>query len=154
MTVNIGQGGNCAIEGAAALANSLHSLVTSHRGEELTTAAIYDALYRYEGLQRPRVQEVFDIASKMTRLQGLESPKGYAFLVASLFRATPLADTSSGLFLKTCTLNYLPKPSRINVSTALEATGRMSNLAKNVFSFLIGWSLCYLAFGRRLIFSQ
>ena len=65
MTPNMGQGGNNAIESAAALANNLARL------ESLDLAAIKKVLLNYENDRRMRANAVAVAANDFTRLEAL-----------------------------------------------------------------------------------
>lgn len=110
MTVNLGQGGNSAIESAAALANALNEANLSHRGDRVSQEEIEMALSNYQEFRRPRLAKIAHAAYEITRMQALEGIKSWLFLSQVFFDNTLLADLSTEQFLGTVLLNYIRRP--------------------------------------------
>lgn len=109
MTVNLGQGGNCAIEGAASLANALNALITSCRGEKPTMADIDSVLRSYQSSQKPRIKSIAKAAWDLTRVQYFEHPKTWLFLASTFSFVDPIKQAGINMYLDTHTINYLPQ---------------------------------------------
>lgn len=136
MTVNLGQGGNCAIEGAAALANALNALITSCRGEKPTMADIDSVLRSYQSSQKPRIKSIAKAAWDLTRVQSFEHPKTWLFLASTFSFVDPIKQAGINMYLDTHTINYLPRPSRLPDSAALSTSSGVSGLTKVIWGFL------------------
>ncbi|GAQ05406.1 hypothetical protein ALT_2727 [Aspergillus lentulus] len=70
MTPNLGQGANCAIEDAAALANKLHdALRAKHPGDKLYDDEIEDVLSEFSNIQVKRISRIYNVSWIAARLQ-------------------------------------------------------------------------------------
>ncbi|KAL3480509.1 hypothetical protein BJX99DRAFT_244257 [Aspergillus californicus] len=72
MTPNMGQGGNCAIESAASLANRLKTFVDLP-GPSYSTSDLHDALSAWSTARQPRARKICRAANQMTRVEAWES---------------------------------------------------------------------------------
>ncbi|CAI7645476.1 unnamed protein product [Penicillium pancosmium] len=120
MTVNLGQGGNGAIESAAALANALNEANLSRRGDRVSQEEIETALSNYQEFRRPRLSNIAHAAYEITRIQALEGIKPWVFLSTLYFDSTMLANLSTEQFLGTVLLNYIRRPIRLDNSLWLQ----------------------------------
>ncbi|KAJ5775469.1 uncharacterized protein N7511_000480 [Penicillium nucicola] len=69
MTPNMGQGGNSAIESAAALANHLAALSKESSSNYIPLTRIQAGLYNWQTARQPRAKEVWTKANGLTRLE-------------------------------------------------------------------------------------
>ncbi|KAF7180409.1 hypothetical protein CNMCM7691_009577 [Aspergillus felis] len=70
MTPNLGQGANCAIEDAAALANKIHdALRAKHPGHRLCDEEIENVLSEFGNVQVERISKVYNVSRIAVRLQ-------------------------------------------------------------------------------------
>jgi 2-polyprenyl-6-methoxyphenol hydroxylase-like FAD-dependent oxidoreductase len=69
MTPNIGFGGNCGIESAAALANAIHSIVDSSHGQRPSNALVEERLQAYQRKREKRANGAVVSAGEVTRMQ-------------------------------------------------------------------------------------
>src|SRR5450755_4543274 len=83
MTPNIGQGGNNAIESAAALANSVKRMRSNTSGSAPPSHAhIISSLQSYQKTRELRTKAILEIANMMTRVEGL---KGFPERMLALY---------------------------------------------------------------------
>ncbi|OQD97819.1 hypothetical protein PENSOL_c011G01140 [Penicillium solitum] len=124
MTVNLGQGGNSAIESAAALANALNEANLCRRGDRVSQEEIEMALSNYQESRRPRLVTIGRAAFEIARSQALEGLKPWLFFSRVFFDNTFLADLSTEQFLGTVLLNYIRKPIRLDNSLWLQGNNQ------------------------------
>jgi len=74
MTPNIGQGGNNAIESAAALTNSLEMLLRSSTSTKPSYKSIKNALEAFQRHREIRTKGILTAANKITRIDALKGP--------------------------------------------------------------------------------
>lgn len=113
MTPNLGQGGNSAIESAAALANSLASLLQASHESSPAVEELNKCLQSWQEKRRPRVQAIFKSAYSLTRLEALSTLKSKAiahYLMPYLEHY--LVDKSSRTFVGATKIDYLPPPAK------------------------------------------
>ncbi|PYI23585.1 monooxygenase [Aspergillus violaceofuscus CBS 115571] len=113
MTPNLGQGGNSAIESAAALANSLASLLQASHESSAAIEELNYCLQSWQEKRRPRVQAIFKSAHSLTRLEALNTLKDKAiahYLMPHLEHY--LVDKSSRTFVGATKIDYLPPPAK------------------------------------------
>lgn len=124
MTVNLGQGGNSAIESAAALANALNEANLCRRGDRVSQEEIEVALSNYQESRRPRLVTIARASYEITRSQALEGLTPWLFLSRVFFDNTFLAGLSTEQFLGTVLLNYIRKPIRLDNSLWLQGNNK------------------------------
>lgn len=70
LTINLAFGGNSALESTAAFVNVLNrELKALPAGEKLSQETISEAFEEYQGLRKPRMKKVLNLAYQLTRLQ-------------------------------------------------------------------------------------
>lgn len=79
MTPNAGQGGNAAIESAAAVANSIKAMVDRGKGRRPTYEQVKSCLSDYQRIREKRTSEIVKFANKLTRIQALNSFGDFLF---------------------------------------------------------------------------
>ncbi|KAK4210230.1 hypothetical protein QBC37DRAFT_322572 [Rhypophila decipiens] len=111
MTPNIGQGGNWAIESAAALTNELHALMKSTSSP--TLAQLQTALKAYEESRHARTKEVVSAAGLATRVEAFANPllRLFAMYVAPN-AGDILVDMHCEAVCDAPRLDFLPLPRR------------------------------------------
>ncbi|KAM7200786.1 hypothetical protein V8F33_003717 [Rhypophila sp. PSN 637] len=111
MTPNIGQGGNWAIESAAALTNQLHALMKSTSSP--TLAQLQTALDAYEESRHARTKEVVSAAGLATRVEAFANPllRLFAMYVAPN-AGDILVDMHCEAVCDAPRLDFLPLPQR------------------------------------------
>ncbi|PYH87701.1 FAD/NAD(P)-binding domain-containing protein [Aspergillus ellipticus CBS 707.79] len=75
MTANMGMGANCAIEGAASLANTLAKVVHDSPTNAVSVEDIHRALKGWEAKRKPRLEEICRSANGLTRIEALATWK-------------------------------------------------------------------------------
>lgn len=118
MTPNMGAGGNCAIESAASLANSLHELIMSSSPAEHRPSppveAIRQALRKYQETRRVRALATVRASNLVTRLDALSGR--LAHIIAHCFLPISggdmLIDWACDAWIGAQRLDYLPVPLR------------------------------------------
>ncbi|KAL4877357.1 hypothetical protein BJY04DRAFT_198250 [Aspergillus karnatakaensis] len=75
MTVVIGQGGNQAIESAAALTNSLVRTLSRPRVDRLATEEIQTIFQQVQELREPRVRMAMEMSAQRQRQDAMETPE-------------------------------------------------------------------------------
>ncbi|KAL4902288.1 hypothetical protein BDW74DRAFT_180789 [Aspergillus multicolor] len=112
MTPNMGQGGNSAIESAAALANSLSSLL-SHFGTAVPVEQIDRCLQLWQAKRRPRAQTICNKARSLTRLEALDTLKDKLVGLYLLpYLDEYVANLTSETIIDATKVDYLPVPVR------------------------------------------
>jgi 2-polyprenyl-6-methoxyphenol hydroxylase-like FAD-dependent oxidoreductase len=120
MTPNSGSGGNSAIEGAAALANELHSLVQHNRrpGSSVPTESISTALSNYQKTRQIRASATVTAANYVTRFHAL---RGLAEYISANYlmpySGDLLVDLASDTWIGAVRIRYLPLPQRSMLGT-------------------------------------
>jgi hypothetical protein len=114
MTPNIGQGGNNAIESAAALANSVKRMRSNTSGSAPPSHAhIISSLQSYQKTRELRTKAILEIANMMTRVQGL---KGFPERMLALYIGPNAGDFFTNLATENTVgaekLEYLPDTER------------------------------------------
>jgi hypothetical protein len=108
-----GQGGNNAIESAAALANSIIEAGRCAASGISSLKAITPSLELYESSRRYRANETCAIASKLTRIEAMEGLMGKFICKYVLPRVgDKVADEACETIVGATKLNYLPIPRR------------------------------------------
>jgi 2-polyprenyl-6-methoxyphenol hydroxylase-like FAD-dependent oxidoreductase len=74
MALNIGTGGNAAIESVAVLANELTSLLQTCNGDLPTEYQIESCFQAYQKRREPRANLIVDIAGEITRMEAMDGP--------------------------------------------------------------------------------
>ncbi|CZR68336.1 related to hydroxylase [Phialocephala subalpina] len=113
MTPNMGQGGNSAIESAAALANSLHEINEGNKRAKPSLGKLRNALKRYEQSRQFRAKRICDTANDLTRLEAFATLKHKIIGKYILPRAGDfLADSQCDVMIGATKLDILPVPPR------------------------------------------
>lgn len=120
VTPNFAFGGNCAIEGVAALANALHKALHASPNGQLDQPAISAALAEYEARQKPRVKKIFDMCYYATRMQAWDGLLMHFIsrVVVPLLGDERVADQTAKLVKGGVRLDYLPVPEHPSGSCA------------------------------------
>ncbi|CZR65573.1 uncharacterized protein PAC_15473 [Phialocephala subalpina] len=118
MTPNAGNGGNSAIESAAALANSIKSLLGDSGTDKPSLPAIVNCLKEYHASRKIRTSQIIKSGNDLTRLHALKDFKNkvmahYVVPHSGDFAANLMSDTMIGATL----ISYLPPPSRSLIAT-------------------------------------
>ncbi|ERF72896.1 hypothetical protein EPUS_08704 [Endocarpon pusillum Z07020] len=113
MTPSIGQGGNFAIESAAALTNRLYALAQSHRRSRPGFKEVESTLADYQDRRHQRAQEVYDAAAITTRLETLKTP-WHRFMQMQVVprMGDMLVDVHCQVLIQAPQLDFLPVPPR------------------------------------------
>jgi 2-polyprenyl-6-methoxyphenol hydroxylase-like FAD-dependent oxidoreductase len=74
MTINIGSGGNTAIESAAAFANSVVAIAKEAEKTPISNERIAVHLQRYQQRREKRAAAITEMSAAVTRLQALDGP--------------------------------------------------------------------------------
>ena len=113
MTPNIGQGGNAAIESAAALSNSLKRLLSNATYEQPSFEEVTHSLRSFQKIREVRAKGTFEISNKMTRVEAL---KGLPERMLALYISPYTGDWFGNLASHGCVgaekLEYLPDTER------------------------------------------
>src|SRR4051812_27855510 len=113
MTPNIAQGGNAAIESAAALSNSLKRLLGNATCEQPSFEEVTHSLRSFQKIREVRAKGTVEISNKMTRVEAL---KGLPERMLALYISPYTGDWFSDLAAHACVgaekLEYLPDPER------------------------------------------
>ncbi|KAF7503254.1 hypothetical protein GJ744_004045 [Endocarpon pusillum] len=150
MTPNIGQGGNWAIESAAALTNQLYILVQSHRQSHPSLQEIKSALADYQHSRRQRTQEVCNTAGFATRLEAFRTP-GHRFIQMHVIPrlGDMLVDVHCQNVLEAPKLDFLPVPPRSLCGTmpfqTAETALQKENILRSIFYMAPLFCLCGVA---------
>src|ERR1700730_2800836 len=72
MTPNLGQGGNSAIESAAALSNSLKRLLSNATYERPSFEDVTHSLRSFQKIREVRAKGAFEMSNKMTRVEAMK----------------------------------------------------------------------------------
>ncbi|KKK13518.1 hypothetical protein ARAM_006151, partial [Aspergillus rambellii] len=113
MTPNFGQGANCAIEDAAALASLLHNLIYVNQTHELSDQQIVQALQEYQNARYTRMQHLYKDSWTVCRLHARDGlfnrllGRYYAPYAANL-----PADMASRAYADGETIQFLSLPGR------------------------------------------
>ena len=113
MTPNFGQGANCAIEDAAALASLLRTLVRGNPSHQPSLVQIRDTLQAYQDKRYPRVRGIYDDSWTVCRIHSRDGLLNK--LVGRYYTQwnTSLpANIASKVFVGGETLSFLPVPVR------------------------------------------
>nr|A0A455LLW7.1 RecName: Full=FAD-dependent monooxygenase atnK; AltName: Full=Arthripenoid biosynthesis cluster protein K [Arthrinium sp.]AYO60884.1 FAD-dependent monooxygenase AtnK [Arthrinium sp.] len=149
MTPNIGQGGNWAIESAAALTNKLHSLMKTTR--QPTTEQISDTLIEYEQSRQVRTKEVCTTAGFATRLEAFEKfwHRPMALYVVPL-AGDMLVDVHCQSVAEAPKLDFLPPPElslkQDTIFQAVQFDQQGPHLVSRVLRATPLLALCFAAF--------
>lgn len=156
MTVNLGQGGNSAIEDAAGLANALNKL-NKEGGSNLSTANIVTALKSYENERRPRLTSVAENAATQCRVQDIDGPQYY--LMATMMRHLqyPCVRMGAEMFATGTLIDFLPQPQGFDRPKVLKNTKEYPMFTKdfrdamNLFG-VVAAVACFAAFRTKIPF--
>ncbi|KAL0256828.1 hypothetical protein SLS55_007637 [Diplodia seriata] len=112
VSVNAGQGGNSAIEDAAACANALNAAVKASspsRGpSSLSLAEITTALGRYQDARLPRMLKINSASRDLCRIQGAEGIRHALFVAVSWLKSAPWMEMQEDVVRGAVTLDFLP----------------------------------------------
>ncbi|RDW72366.1 FAD-dependent oxidoreductase [Aspergillus mulundensis] len=113
MTPNLGQGGNSAIESAAALANCLARLLQSSSDPTVSYTELDNYLQSWQEKRRPRAQRICKDAQGLTQLEALKTIKDRVVGLYLLpYLDEHLANTTSKTIVGAEKIEYLPAPAR------------------------------------------
>ncbi|CAG8959011.1 hypothetical protein HYFRA_00012170 [Hymenoscyphus fraxineus] len=124
MTPNLGQGGNQAIESAATLTNTLHTLLTTT--PHPTTSQLSAALKKYQDLRTQRSKLFVKLSGVVTRDDALADLRNVLrFLYVPPLEKEKFLDIQTQLYATGPYLEFLPQPERIfgNRSWGLDEQG-------------------------------
>ncbi|KAL7272797.1 hypothetical protein RUND412_004384, partial [Rhizina undulata] len=79
MTPNLGQGGNSCIESVATFSNILNRTLSKENSGKLSSEKITAVFQEFQESRMQRVQQIFDVASTLTRLQARDGLKMKVF---------------------------------------------------------------------------
>lgn len=130
--MNLGQGGNSAIEDAAALANALNAALKVHQSSNLSVAELDRALSQYQVSRLPRVKKIAKYSYDGCRIQGVEGMNFPLFVASYWLKSTPWVNMQEEACRGAMTLNFLPAPKRV----AKEVAQRQSH--GNILAFVVG----------------
>ncbi|OMP86951.1 hypothetical protein BK809_0007037 [Diplodia seriata] len=123
VSVNAGQGGNSAIEDAAACANALNAAVKASspsRGpSSLSLAEITTALGRYQDARLPRMLKINSASRDLCRIQGAEGIRHALFVAVSWLKSAPWMEMQEDVVRGAVTLDFLPASTRYVKAAAL-----------------------------------
>lgn len=94
MTPNIGQGGNAAIESAAALSNGLKRLTSNASFAHPSLKEVKYSLQVFQQIRQTRAKKVFEVSNKMTRVEAL---KGFPGKLMALYVSPYTGDWAPNL---------------------------------------------------------
>ncbi|GFF32312.1 3-hydroxybenzoate 6-hydroxylase 1 [Aspergillus udagawae] len=114
MTLNLGQGANCAIEDAAALANKIHdALRAKHPGNRLCDKEVEDILSEFSNIQVKRISKIYNVSRIAVRLQ---TRANLVYRVVLRYLVPYAGDTPAKRVLRilegATVLNFIPLPTR------------------------------------------
>jgi 2-polyprenyl-6-methoxyphenol hydroxylase-like FAD-dependent oxidoreductase len=113
MTPNMGSGGNSAIESAAALANSLHELLSQPSSDCSLIGNVRQALDKYQNSRSIRASATVKVSNLVTRLHAVRGLIEYILAHYLMPNAGDLlVDLASDNWIGATRLNYLPIPPR------------------------------------------
>lgn len=114
MTPNFAFGGNCALEGVAALANALNKALKNSSDGRLSQSAISAMFEEYQESQKPRVKKIFNMCYYVTRMQAWDGVimRFIARYVVPWLGDELVADHTSTIVKGGVKLDYLPVPER------------------------------------------
>lgn len=137
-----GQGGNWAIESAAALANTLEEMVKRTSGQP-NLDHLREALSAYQESREPRTKEVCEMAAFATRLEAFENPMHRIMsLYVVPYAGDMLVDVHCQSISGAPSLNFLPQPERSLVEGTVFQTSQHAGEGDNfTWRFLRGLPL-------------
>jgi hypothetical protein len=114
MTPNIGQGGNAAIESAAALSNSLKRLLSNNGSSQPSIEDIQAAMEAYHAKRADRIKAILTTANKQTRIDSFRGPieKLIVLKVMPYLGHDFVVNLQSQNMIGAERLEYLPVPER------------------------------------------
>lgn len=130
--MNLGQGGNSAIEDAAALANAFDAALKVRQSGNLSIAELGEALSQYQASRLPRMTKIAKYSSDGCRIQGVEGMKFPLFVASYWLKSTPWVDMQEEASRGAMTLSFLPAPNR----AAKQVVQKQSH--GNVLAFVVG----------------
>lgn len=110
MTPNLGQGGNSAIESAAALANSIAKLIRSTF--QFQTEDIHRSFKGWEATRQQRMVGILKSAHDLTRLEAIQSLKDRLKIYLIPYMSTQMIDRSSKVIIGAERLDCVALPPR------------------------------------------
>ncbi|OJD32110.1 fad binding domain-containing protein [Diplodia corticola] len=119
VSVNAGQGGNSAIEDAAACVNALNAAVKASPSRGLSLAEITTALGRYQDARLPRMLKIECLSRDLCRIQGAEGIKHSLFVAVSWLKSAPWMEMQEDVVRGAVTLDFLPASTRYIKAAAL-----------------------------------
>ncbi|KAK3942865.1 hypothetical protein QBC46DRAFT_378981 [Diplogelasinospora grovesii] len=112
-TLNLGAGGNAAIESAAAMANNIVHLLHMLHGKKPTANQVREIMVRYHESRRVRADAVCDSSWQLTRLNNMHGPFDKFFVRFLLPHAGEfIVDQVGDMMIGATKLDYLPLPKR------------------------------------------
>jgi hypothetical protein len=118
MTPNLGQGGNAAIESAAALSNSLKRLLSNATYDQPSFEEVTHSLRSFQKIREVRAKATFEMSNKITRVEAL---KGLPERMLALYISPYTGDWFANLACHGCVgaekLEYLPDTERSFTAT-------------------------------------
>lgn len=155
MTPNMGAGGMAAIESAAALANSIFSLLSEseYRKEVAPTLGdIHRALFQYHESRRQRASKVIRLSNQLTRIQAIRGFKEYLLVhVGIRYGGNYLIHASCAEWVGAPLLHFLPPPSRsltaiMSFDAPADTTKWITHLRRTLFMLILLLAVCLFSF--------
>jgi hypothetical protein len=113
MTPNLGQGGNSAIESAAALSNSLKRLLSNATYERPSFEDVTHSLRSFQKIREVRAKGAFEMSNKMTRVEAMKGlPERMLALYIAPYTGDWLGNLASHSSVGAEKLEYLPDTER------------------------------------------
>ncbi|KAL5338173.1 FAD/NAD(P)-binding domain-containing protein [Aspergillus crustosus] len=138
MAPNTGQGANCAIEDAAALANLLHDCLVSNPAQKPSTEQLDTMFRQYTAERKARVEKIYKAARLVVRLHARDSMflrffGRYVLPYSGDLPARAAAKAISGA----TKLSFLPLSERVSRGWKVESPG----ILKSVIGAVLGLGL-------------
>jgi hypothetical protein len=113
MTPNIAQGGNAAIESAAALSNSLKGLLSNAAYKQPSFEEVTRALRSFQKIREVRAKATLEVSNKMTRVEALKGfPERIFALYVSPYTGDWMGNLAAHSSIGAEKLEYLPDTER------------------------------------------
>nr|K2QVI4.2 RecName: Full=FAD-dependent monooxygenase dpmpE; AltName: Full=Diterpenoid pyrone biosynthesis cluster protein E; Flags: Precursor [Macrophomina phaseolina MS6] len=111
MTVNLGQGANCAIEDVAVLCNILHHALNEKANSELSDQDVEALLRRFHKEHFPRVSRVYDMSWSVTRVHARDgSMRKFVGRYVAPYFGERLQGRLFNLMADAAKIDFLPLP--------------------------------------------
>jgi hypothetical protein len=156
MTPNIGQGGNAAIESAAALSNSLKRLMSNASFVQPSLEELKHLLRAFQQTREVRAKRVFEVANMMTRVEALKGlPERIMAFYVSPYTGDFIPNLAAQSSVGAEKLEYLPDTKRSFMATMPynrnygvgHEESRLYHVIVALPILVLGY-LCYVALGR------